>query len=160
MSERECEIWDRVSYKLGSSPGKENETDSGVNSMDFQEKLKLSDEEVIVTPSCHLPPIPAPRRMPEPTSHGRHQQSHHRSISVDRRDENSNGMSRLQTAKSRAAHIRARSKDRQNFDSMSSCSGYGAYSGGTMDRGRSRYRRNSDPLRKWLPFRHLVTEWV
>ncbi|CBY24037.1 unnamed protein product, partial [Oikopleura dioica] len=154
MSERECEIWDRVSYKLGclsikstfsgSSPGKENETDSGVNSMDFQEKLKLSDEEVIVTPSCHLPPIPAPRRMPEPTSHGRHQQSHHRSISVDRRDENSNGMSRLQTAKSRAAHIRARSKDRQNFDSMSSCSGYGAYSGGTMDRGRSRYRRNSD----------------
>lgn len=94
----------------GNSPGKENETDSGVNSMDFQEKLKLSDEEVIVTPSCHLPPIPAPRRMPEPTSHGRHQQSHHRSISVDRRDENSNGMSRLQTAKSRAAHIRARSK--------------------------------------------------
>jgi hypothetical protein len=97
----------------GNSPGKENETDSGVNSMDFQEKLKLSDEEVIVTPSCHLPPIPAPRRMPEPTSHGRnqnhHPNSHHRSISVDRRDD-SNGMSRLQTARSRAAHIRARSK--------------------------------------------------
>jgi hypothetical protein len=27
---------------------------------------------------------------------------------------------------------------------MSSCSGYGAYAGGTLDRGRSRYRRNSD----------------
>ena len=71
---------------------------------------------MIVTPSCHLPPIPAPRRMPEPTN-GSHQLgrnhhqngAHHRSISVDRRDD-SNGMSRLQTARSRAAHIRARSK--------------------------------------------------
>lgn len=102
---------------LGHSPGKENETDSGVNSMDFQEKLKLSDEEVIVTPDCHLPPIPAPRRMPEPTSHVHHRPSHHRSLSVDRpigmtgRD----GMSRLQNARNRAANIRARSKGQLLF---------------------------------------------
>ena len=89
----------RVSYKLnGSRENREVETDSGVNSMDFQEKLKISSE---VMRDHHTQNIPVQKQY-RYTSHSVERQSSSQ-INVPAR-------TRIRSAKTRAANIRSRSR--------------------------------------------------
>ena len=89
----------RVSYKLnGNRENREVETDSGVNSMDFQEKLKISSD-VMRDHQAKNEPV--------------HKQYRYTSHSVERQSSsqiNVPARTRIRSAKTRAANIRSRSR--------------------------------------------------
>ena len=93
------DLWDRVSYQLGHH----GETDSGVNSMDFHDKLKLQDDD---PPRSHHVEM------------GTQRAYRYQSQSVERPPStqiNVPARTRIRSARTRAANIRSRSRGRDSF---------------------------------------------